>query len=515
MKRSISILLLLLLGVTANVEAAGILGQLKKWTEKAQRFFSGEEQLEDQALYSGNYVIAYEPYFLIEKQHFGKSSFHFHLLTDLVIGDYDIDPQTGKPRYEQAFKVHQTAKTIGQEENILQVSRKSNAKLRMLLNVSMHNDFGVSYENDNATLNFFSNKNAQQDTLINRLKKTFIVWEKKYDILREESGVVLDFQNFTGNRSRVLNNLMDFIKRIEETVGLVYLKLPAYSEKQSFFNNEEFLFFLKQHVDLFILKAYDFTKLEQFGVKKCIPPVNMFEVERWLKFYSENDSLIEAKNILIEFPNYAIAYDESEVEDLPPLRYVPIGMAYKKIAKSKKSYVDSLHRSYLIIEDAENRCTYCVEDSLTLAMKYQWVLNDRKCAGIGTMGLSYIFEGNATKQLNKWWWAKARTLARPTAPLGWSIASMLFLFICLGYIVAIAQHWQVRNILAKYQNRLTSFGLRFALFFFFFLLCADIIPRNFIGLLIIGAILGIFILMRIVKRYLAKVRRYGKYAQHV
>ncbi len=71
---------------------------------------------------------------------------YFNLISTLVVGEYDINPQTGYPRNGEAFQAHINKKVRDKRQkanvNIIESANFINSRLDYLIHLTYSDDFG-------------------------------------------------------------------------------------------------------------------------------------------------------------------------------------------------------------------------------------------------------------------------------------------------------------------------------------------------------------------------------------
>ena len=84
---------------------------LRRMVKKAEKLFQDEGTLDDYYLYEGHRLVSTELSFLIDPDDF--KTYPFNLMTDLVIGEYDINLSTGEPRSTRSLNQHRNRVLYG------------------------------------------------------------------------------------------------------------------------------------------------------------------------------------------------------------------------------------------------------------------------------------------------------------------------------------------------------------------------------------------------------------------
>lgn len=506
--------LLVLTCLMTSVSQAEGQALLRKIVKKVNKLFSDKEYLSDFYLSEEGHIIGTDLSFLLDS----FPSYPYQLLTDYVVGDYDLNLRTGKPRSERSLMQYQyrsvfEGKNEEKEVTVIDKGLEINPKLNFLLLVSSYGDFGV---NEGAQVRFlqeFFNPNLPlpRDTLVATVHRVLSKWQKTHKVPIEQLGVVLDFYKFPVEQ-REQEVFIELLQRLKRGRYKIYLKLPL-RLTQFPFQDERLLVQLRKSVDLFILRSYGLDAHETLNEQGCNTIVDLNGLDKTLEFLNER-AKVRPREVVLEFPNWG-----GEQEDVNGNRLkarAPNGKIMERVRASDPSFsthvIDSTttfrEKSYAVFDNKDIK--FCYEDSLTLSYKMQWI-QSKGLGGVAFLGLGYNYLNNEGNVSQYFWWPIAKQYGRQGSGLGWVIGGYFFFFASLGYLWSIVQYWQVRNILAKYRSQLWNHSMRFLLFFFFFLLCMDIIPRGPVGLFLCGIILGFFLLLRLVRKYTSKAKRYTKY----
>ena len=92
--------------------------------------------LEGYTVRTGQYIIGEEPSFYITENDF--ENYPFNLMSDLIVGEYDINPISGQPRSCDCLWSHHRTKRApsGDTVSIIERARSMNPRIRILLNVT-------------------------------------------------------------------------------------------------------------------------------------------------------------------------------------------------------------------------------------------------------------------------------------------------------------------------------------------------------------------------------------------
>ncbi|MCB0643371.1 MAG: hypothetical protein KDC44_17095, partial [Phaeodactylibacter sp.] len=229
---------------------------LRRVVKKAQKLFQDEGALSDYYLYEDHRLIATELSFLIDPDEFIQ--YPFNLMTDLVIGEYDINLKTGEPRSKKSLRqfANQTLADENSEKRttILELAYEKNRNLNFLFLVTALGDFGVNSDYQSYYLSTFLKENpgAAQDTMLEKIDRLLGNWRRNYKIPREQIGVVLDFPKLPGSEN-LQEHFLEMISELNNKGLKVYLKLPL-QINAPFYSDPDMLAELNRRVDVFLLK---------------------------------------------------------------------------------------------------------------------------------------------------------------------------------------------------------------------------------------------------------------------
>ena len=378
MRYSGHILVLVLLASflpSGHLEAQGGLKLAKKIVKKVQGLFTDTHNLEDIYLLEDSRVVGTDPSFLVRQTGFSK--YHFNLFSDFVVGEYDINPETGLPRSESSFLHYQNELFAGDDKmNILQTARDVNPRINTLLLLSYRSDYGQNKEYSTYyTRHFFENKDRAQDSLLTRLQNTFAKWQDEYKLPEDRIGVVLDFQGLPKDK-KLQQQFPNLVERLKSEGWLVFVKLPLDFTKTGFFSDANTLAAVEKSADLFLLTAYSYDIPNPLAYD-CSSPTDMHALEETLKAIKDKN-LIPRQKLVVEFPGFgrAVTRDEEGFSFQSNVANGAIVDQHAMQAGTPIEYRDSAQYAYARFKDPYTEGhNYCFEDSTTISRKFRWLLD--------------------------------------------------------------------------------------------------------------------------------------------
>lgn len=482
----------------------------------------GEPGLQQLLLEEGNMVIGVEPSWLIREGNYTEH--YYNLMSDLVVGEYDLNPSTGYPRSSDNKNVHLNFKiedsSLG-EVNILQKAIGENPEIRLLLLVSSYGDYEVGARGKDKYQKFFRANSKAQKVFMDSLRTTLRVWVETYEIPANQIGVMLDFQNLPDwpNRAR---DMRAFIKKLkatislEEETGLVYFRLTP-KTPQDKYTVKGLIEHIRNSVDLFILKGYGYEKPNELSSTTPVLTENHPNNIAVAVNHYVDDLKIDKDKLIVEFPYFNTVYHQQSPQIYKQNTQFEPYYSYQKLhqlmeeSQANQETTDPLNieyqdSSYAIFTDA-SLSKYVYEDSLTLSYKYEWIKRNR-LAGIGIWGMGYNQTADARDKL---WWPVADKFSRRPPETGWLGASLIFLLMFGGLPYSIYSYWEVRNVLDKYKKYLLNITGISIFFLALSIICINPTLRGQAGALIGGAILGFFALTILIRKYIGKLKKYLRY----
>jgi hypothetical protein len=510
--------------------------KMKKW---APRLLGGETPLEDLQVHDDYEVIGFEPSWLLDQKgtYEEDETYYFNLLTTLISGEYDINPETGYPRSEtnlyNPIRLTKRDKGYAQQLSIYQKAYNENSRIKLLISLNYSGDFGLPGYRGRYESDILSN-NDIFETLDGQLDLFYQELYKKMDVKpsRVQLGIIVDFDFNSPNADK--EPFLEFLQKLHEEYpdNLIYLKIPPLIREGSAYPTEfiqDLLELDEEIVDVFVMEAYGFEKSSKelinsvhfdkeakYSVEGSIDHYSNFELEVY-----DEDRLNELKEtfrkmLVLELPFYGAVWERADRISPYSLKKQNNYISYDNFwyefvgKKGKRSY--SQDSMYIYATNDYNELAFG-EDSLTLYRKTNYIADTLKLRGFAMNSLGYYkdkpdFLGQKTPQI---WYGYANIdslYTKKKEHLGWIIAYFIVAFIPIGFVYSVGQYWEVRNALAKHKKYFIRFRAFFFLFLFIFLVVADIVPRDTAGL-IIGVILLLLLLIYIiVKKVIIRSKKY-------
>lgn len=408
----------------------------------AKTFSYGNSQVRD-----NQHVIGYEPSWLIYDSLY--QSYPYQLLSDLVVGEYDVNPKTG-------FARNDSARDAFRNKDIVEMAAAVNTDINVLLAVTDYGDYG--YRTD-----FLSE--GSKKNLLNTLD--FLMDElgsKRGSAERERVGIMMDFPSVPWN---LRHEYAEFLARLNKDLDnreqgkrcLIYVVLPAYDNYQ-IYRDTSFTKKVIANTDLFILRAHTFVdKHEDEGIHGPMMPIAMpgtHDLDSSVTYYVES-GLIPKKQMVIEFPYYGTCWSTKKTKSwIRPL--MPLNEILNTKDGARK--LDTLSQCWWRNSSADgDTLSYYYEDTLSLNTKYDWV-RQNKLGGISIYGLGYGHGMDDAAMQEGLWETVAVHFAEPAPHLLFPAIGFLLCFLAVGIVASVVAHWEVRYSL---RERMRSFWYYFAL----------------------------------------------------
>ncbi len=468
--------------------------------------------LEDLVIDRPYRVFGSEPSWMLSKDG-SFDRYYFNLLTDLVIGEYDINPKTGVSRNPNALKLYKEVKKKdkGKKADLSIVDRANqyNSAINVHILVTFYGDYGEEgYAQTYYDL--LLSDAAIQKNIMDSLAKEVDYISTTYGISESRIGLLLDFKNIPPSDYGAFIKFVSFLSENFKSIGM---KLPPITSSVKGRIPRTTLHELNDYVNYFIVEAHGYEELlNPSEVARLIELIdNRFIIEKTFKYYA--DTVLKPK-IILELPYYGTSWEytnDGTYVIKPDNSHPPLDLVYKTVGKSGKvNYTEGDTTLAFFRTDKGGTVAYLFDDFKTFDRKYKW-LDSMGCKGIGIWALGYCSAND--EESKNLWAAIGKNFGTVKTGMGWIIAAFLTLFLPLGFFYSVVSSWEVRNAVAKHRKYFFNFLLAFVFVVFIFLFCANIIPRTTVGLMIGMAImLGFYIYMR-VKKYLATVKKYQKMAQ--
>lgn len=422
---------------------------LRKWARyefgQAKNYSYGSSQIRP-----GVTIVGYEPSWLIYDSLY--QNYRFEYLTDLVIGEYDMNPVTGFARYDSAtFAFH--------VEEIVELADAGNTNINVLMALTNYGDFG-----DESDKERFLTENAVKTVIKNVDDILTSISDSMGNTRREKVGVLLDFQNIP---QRDWKNYPKFIQRMrlalhkpdQDKEALFYLVAPLFPTKEDWYRDSTVFKRAASFADKVILRAHSFGDFpSKWGP---VAPLTADTTEGWdfgvdMALSQYIDTLgIPSNKIVVEFPYYGVNwYDSTQLSHHMPL--MPSSQMLLMAADTPRIYPDSAG-AFFELGDS----TLVFEDTTTLDWKYNY-MNKRGVAGIGIYGIGYAYGFSPVYEEKLWEIIGSNFGERPPRLFFPGVAFLEFFFV-VGIFWAAIREWKVRFALNKRRGRLWFYILIVAL----------------------------------------------------
>lgn len=413
---------------------------LRKWFRyevgQAKNYSYGSSQIRP-----GVTIVGYEPSWLIYDSLY--QNYHFEYLTDLVIGEYDMNPVTGFARFDSAtFSYH--------VEEIVQTAHANNTNINVLMALTNYGDFG-----DEGDKERFLTENAVKTVIKNVDDILTSISDSMGNSRREKVGVLLDFQNIP---QRDWKNYPKFIQRLkmalhkpeQDKLALIYLVAPLFPTEEDWYRDSTVFKRAASMADKLILRAHSFGNFpSQEGPMAPLYADTTqgwdFGVDEALSQYIDTLGIPKEK-VVLEFPYYGVNfYDSTRLSHHAPL--MSTGQMLLMAADTPRVYSDSAG-AFLSMGDS----TFVLEDTTSLDWKYGYA-NKRGIAGIGVYGIGYAYGFNPLYEDKLWEIIGNNFGERPPRLFFPGIAFLEFFFV-VGLFWAAIREWKVRFALRRRRGRL-------------------------------------------------------------
>lgn len=475
--------------LTRNAASRGRF-QFRNWLryefQKAKSFSYGESQIKE-----NKHVIGYEPSWLVIDSLY--LDYPYQLLSELVIGEYDVNYRTG-------FSRHDSATSAFRYKDIVQVATAVNEDINVLLAVTDYGDYGYRRE--------FLSEIAKKN-LLNSLDLMLTeISDKRSNPDREKVGVMLDFPSVTWNLRK---DYLEFLRRLNNDLDnreagkgcMIYSVLPLL-DPDEIYADSMWCLEVRKNVDVFVLRAHNFGKPMTKNSRGPVMPIDwpgMFDLDSVVNYYTKTCD-IPASKIVVEFPYYGtVMVNDTVPHSMEPL--VPLNEIINLV--ESKRVLDTIGLAWKRPLDT---LSFFYEDTLSLNVKYDWVNRKKKLAGIGIYGLGYGHGMDEPLMKDGLWAIIADNFAEPAPRLLFIAIGYLLSFIAAGIVISVVMYWQVRYALRATMGRFWYYLLLFTCLITAIVFC--ILPVTTIGVmwkLIALALLLIFPLGRKAMKYILMARK--------
>lgn len=464
-QRSIHILLLFALAITAfagcgdpvtksakNRGTASARNWLRYEFKQLRTYSYGNSQVKEQY-----HVIGYEPSWLIYDSLF--LNYPFELMSDLVIGEYDLNPYTGFARNDSAINAFRS-------KEIVETASAINDDINLLIALTDYGDLGYRPK----FLNEVPKKNLMNS--LDQILKEFND-RRGGGNEREHVGILVDFPTVSWNHRY---DFAEFLARIKKDLGnkekgkncLLYVVLPSNEDYNVLYKDSTFAAQVRRSVDLFVLRTHNFDEAPLPDARGTMMPLDrpdeLMDIDSLVRFFNKK-AHIPMNKIVLEVPYYATAYKDSGMVGNRPL--IPLSELFNTIQEAPR-LLDTMSLAFKFKPDS---ISYYFQDTLSLNIVYDWVVRNQ-LGGVGLYGLGYGHGIDNQAIEEGFWQIVALNFAEPAPRLLFPGVAFLLCFFAVGVICSPIFNWEVRYAL---RERRTKLWYYIALLFFMVLaivLCA-------------------------------------------
>ena len=421
--------------ITNRVRHRGVF-RVRQWLRyefrQIKTFSYGNSQIKE-----NTHVIGYEPSWLIYDSIYLQ--YPYELLSDLIIGEYDVNPMTGFARNDSSAKAFEA-------KDIVELSTAVNSQLNVLLAVTDYGDYGYRRE----FLSEVSKKN-----LLNSLDKILDNFNRKRQggTERKGVGILMDFPYLPWNLRMDYAGFLARMKKDLDNVEmgkscLIYAILPPVDE-YLMFRDSAFANMMRENVDLFIIRGHTFDRSPFPGFHGPMAPFKwpgVMDLDSAVSYYTLT-AKIPREKLILEFPYYGKAWSsDSTPSPIRPL--VSLTEIFNSVDAPRQ-----LDTMSLCWRRKVDTTTYFYEDTLSLNVKYDWVQR-QKLGGIGLYGLGYGHGMDDPVMEENLWRTVADHFGEPAPRLLFPGLGFLLCFIGVGIVGSAILHWQVRHALRAKKGKL-------------------------------------------------------------
>ncbi len=528
---------LLLLVFLIPQEADGQLEQLQRRFFKKSKIrkagkkltkLGDEKELEEYTIQNGLEVIGYEPSWNIEVESPAFEQYYFNLLTGLITGEFDINPEKGTPRNKESLWVG--ANKIIRDKSMPKNAKKTNIykkayyfkpSIKFLTAVTYTGDYKGGRNRQKYFEKLFK-ESETRNNLVTNVADYLDSLSYYLNIPESNFGIVIDFDNLPSN---VKDEFLILIEEFREKLvdKYIILKLPARTNDELYLTREEIEKLEELDlVDLYILESsgYEYSKkVESLHTANFLGDSLSYCTLNSIIHYI--NAGISSEKMILDIPYHGLAWtknDRGQFQLSTDKSHVTLDEINK--AKGKMGVVNydiDTTEAYLEVHDIEGLDTlsttvYCFDDSKTLFNKYSWVIDSIGLKGISVGALGYSSFYNK-KELKLKWAAIAYQFGKVKPSSFYLYAGFVSLFFPMGFVFSIFKYWEVRNALAKYRDYFRWFLLFFSLALLVMCIFNFELVRGTVGYGIGLIITGLFALYMAFRRFLSRIRRYTRYVK--
>lgn len=429
-------------GSAGNYVARRARFSVRRWIRyefhQSKTFSYGESQIKE-----GYKVIGYEPSWLVyDSLYLG---YPYELLSDFVIGEYDVNPEDGFARGD-------SSSITFKKKDVVQLASAINSQLNILLAVTDYGDFGYRSE-------FFSE--PAKKNLLNSLDQSLadISLYMGNEDGREHVGLLFDFPNVPWNLRR---DYLEFLQRVKKSLNdeeqgkscLVYVVVPPDDPYQIYARDSVFTKGMREVSDAFIVRAHNFDKHlggSQHGPMFPMLRKGHLSMDSIVNYFTQR-ARIPSKELILELPYYGRQYvNDSSLSPRRPL--IPLAELMNTVDAPRK--IDST--SYCFYKE-QDTIRYYFDDTLSLDLKYTW-MRDEGLGGISIYGLGYGHGMDDSEMEEGLWEIVAENFAEPAPRLFFPALGFLLCFVGFGIVGSVIFNWQTRFAL---RAKMKSFWYYFS-----------------------------------------------------
>ena len=478
----------------------------------ARSFNAGSSQIKP-----GYHVIGYDPSWLVYDSTY--QTYPFELMTDYVIGEYDINSGDGLARFDSSTNSYVN-------KGVIEYIDERNPGLNILMSLTHFGEGGDDYRR-------FLRNDVAKKNLINNLDAILEEFrEKKGNRRRDHVGIMLDFPNipkqlgpdYAGFVARLRADLTD---EEEEKDLKIYMVLP-FEDKTKTFRPSGVSKSLRKNVDLFIVRGHTFYNLEDStSIGPLVPMapegvpsdsvIPYYSLDSSVTYYNEEVE-IPLRRMVVEMPYYGrnwINEDSlSEARPLIPLNEI-LNSVMTRIEISEQEREKDRNKTVLAVDYDENffaakfklkedtTALYAFEDTVTLDKKYKWIL-DKGIKGVSIYGLGYGqgIDNNLDEKL--WDLIFFRFAESPPRLFFPGIAFFLMFFI-VGIVWSVIAHWEVRYALREERSKLIFYGVAILVIIICMILC--FIDLKKVPMQVKFIALALLIMLPVVRKVITGMRK--------
>lgn len=428
-------------------------------------------------------VMATEPSWLVRERRY--EGYYFNLLTDLIVGDYDVNPETGKARHQAATRA------IVQYELVdsAMLARAANPDLRLLVLVTCYGDYGPrgNLSQEQLYRTFIEDEGLQR-TLADSLR-ALLAHPRLMG-----NGIVLDFQQVPDGLEEAY---FGFIRNLRKWLGnkLIYVKLPPLTAAGTHVYQPGLLQRLvKQNmVDAYLVTGYDLHRPDTLSGPAPLVSRGPHDITRTVTYYREAG--IPDAQLIVELPGHGLVWEARPGKRFA-LRPFQHHMPVRSIPSGKRHYASD--SSFVWVEGREGQTWYTYDDERTLRPKYQWV-KAQGLGGISLMGPGYRHDNDTQ------WVSLAGSFGANPPKLVYPAIVFLLICVAAGVIYSVIHYWQVRNEIARRRAHQWYYGLALLLIVLVCITClVATIPKE-----VTAGSSFILILFPFLRRWRTLARRWG------